>query len=787
MVEYTDKESLIKYILSAPRSGVNILLVNVNNQDNYRDIVSQYDTTSTIYLHNFSSSDNRPHKFQCYEKIKHTQRNTLVLGFSPEILTQDATNQDIIINELCKLEADKSAPPHTVVILFYKNATLLKRKISRDLRLDSKLILLEDQEIEERRWNQITFVSKSLVFHPKEQVEYGYEKYLAKLEQAPASQLIVQTQFCSAQIPRVPQIISCLHSSYEYLTKVKKLSKSIPEDALTDDEWATLLKRIDTKTVSEYLSKTYAGKRLSDLFLEFIDISNINNRWEIWLQMKNLQMQGVSGNDTTSFLYHVLTQNSSYQTLLPEYFLSLTKVNLTDEMFESWYDERKKGLANIHRHDQAFVGEQVSQHKYDLDHLIPYLTSNTLDEKRVILEWLSEKETLDTQTKTVLQRIYPELMQYLTTYDYTLNQDLYHNPELASDLTKYFEEYKINKVTNSLPDGFVQMVEQFANTSNGKHPYFSLPSRNSIIDSLERSENNYYCFIDNFGVEYLGYIISFCKLHNLSYSIQIAYADIPTKTENNKEFATVLPGCVKVDGLDEIKHEGGTETLDPNLKNVPYYIADELEWLERMFIDLKQKAATVNKVIIVTDHGSSRLAVLSQKLEKSSSIKVNSSSVHERYAQYLGEDCHSENYILSSNDFSAWTNYNRFSVQGAASWETHGGASIEEIVVPVITIYHDNLEYKVECLSPDIKLTPLSKEIIVNFGISRKCTDVLLKLDDRTYSCIPDGNAWATSIPRENLKDGSYVADVLVSGKKIGTVAFSIVAGMKKTNLLSRR
>jgi hypothetical protein len=131
-------------------------------------------------------------------------------------------------------------------------------------------------------------------------------------------------------------------------------------------------------------------------------------------------------------------------------------------------------------------------------------------------------------------------------------------------LTDYFNSYKKQKITNTLEKNFIEKVEELA-----KNPrvYNRLPSRSEILDGLDKNES-FLCWVDALGVEYLAFIEELAKKYDLSISIKIARAELPTITLINKKFFDTWQGeeKIKIEELDETKHKetGGYSYIKEN-------------------------------------------------------------------------------------------------------------------------------------------------------------------------------------------------------------------------------
>ena len=142
----------------------------------------------------------------------------------------------------------------------------------------------------------------------------------------------------------------------------------------------------------------------------------------------------------------------------------------------------------------------------------------------------------------------------------------------------------------------------------------------------------------------------------------------------------VLPGTKD---LDELKHH--SKDVDYTKCKEPIHLFMELEIIDKELSQIKGMldGHEFEKIIIISDHGASRLAVLNQS--ESEFFKL------ENHAEHSGRCCPADenpNIPESAyeNGYAVLANYDRFKGSRAANVEVHGGATLEETVVPIIEI-----------------------------------------------------------------------------------------------------
>ncbi len=183
----------------------------------------------------------------------------------------------------------------------------------------------------------------------------------------------------------------------------------------------------------------------------------------------------------------------------------------------------------------------------------------------------------------------------------------------------------------------------------------------------------------------MAYITELVRKKGLSMQVDITYSELPTITSINKGFYEKWAGPLKYkeEELDNIKHKdaGGFVYTDGS---APTHLYSELKVIERA-IDFAATELALHHCktfVIASDHGASRLAVLQKQEEKYET---------DTKGEHSGRCCKEFPeadlpYAIKENGYLVLADYGRFKKSRAANVEVHGGASLEEVLVPVITL-----------------------------------------------------------------------------------------------------
>ena len=375
-----------------------------------------------------------------------------------------------------------------------------------------------------------------------------------------------------------------------------------------------------------------------------------------------------------------------------------------------------------------------------------------------------DKETL----LSVLERVYPDLYAYLLPYRFK-----------NALLDSYFQDYKYQKVINKILPEFMEVVAQQAIDRDYNA---ILQPRSSVIEGIDCTQAQTY-FTDAMGVEYLGFIMSRCRELQLMAKVTVCRSELPSITSKNKEFWDVLNSdqrpIITFDKIDKIKHHG-EEGYDYSRadRKLPFHLIRELELIDELIEKIKVNLASgsYDKAILLSDHGASRLAVIH---ETENLIEMASQGQHSgRCCPKSDTDIKPDN-ATDAGDFWALANYDRFKGSRKANVEVHGGAALEEVVVPIIEISYLRSAVEVKLMPVDAPSTFSGvPEILVSFRkmaaiklfATQKLVDVSIEIDGQFYDAKAiDDNFYIVDAMPEIRRAKLYTVNVYACGNRVAS------------------
>lgn len=579
----------------------------------------------------------------------------------------------------------------------------------------------------------------------------GFKEMLMALENGKCGSVAITTGF------NLDNALFSVHRINNAYDGIKSLTNNFPitRSCGTDLQWADLLKDLElcNNSLNEVFTSHNISTSLESDFYERISGSD----YRYWLYF--IYLKYTAETQKNGYLRYVLENTSSFDKFVWNILNAIIDVPCADKQFFSFYAERKGLVKNFPESD---IADFVVNNRIKLSESIYRLTDTTRVEKEEIIAWISKNGHMPK-----IDSIYPLLALYLNTYFFKCSQ-------LDDLLTEYFEKYKRQKLLNHIDSEFINIVNEYAQT----RPYNRLPTRNEIIERIEK-QNTFLYWLDALGVEYLSLIEALAYKRDLALKVYIARAELPTITAVNRDFFDIWQGEKEKNGeLDDIKH-GEKSGYSFTKNDLPIHLAKELD----IIAAIMEKAATELKLrrckrfLIVSDHGSSRLAVLMRKEEK---YDTDTSGEHSGRCCKIFQP-YDLPFAAEENGYLVLADYGRFKGSRAASVEAHGGASLEEVVIPIIELYLKDESITVK-LVEEIVTVDFRNGIEITLFFDSPVINVSLVLAGKSYSASQlDSNHYMVKLS-ETKKAGDYSADVYAGDNFIDSILIKAQGKSGKVN-----
>ena len=582
------------------------------------------------------------------------------------------------------------------------------------------------------------------------------------------SELIVHTHYSSTLFKNAMMPVDTINGIFAILCRNHpEIKASLEQSWGTDAQWTSLSNILKEHGSLSAAIDTVLGStvNLSMLIDDVFDDLKSEKAWYLWLAMK------IFGVKENTYLSLAVKKSQSLNELIDLVYMMLLDYKHDDSNFVSLYKERKRIIEKLP--DNSVLTQEYCDHvgKYEKN-AIYYLTDLSYKEKRAFLFYLGKPEYSYTESeiRTVTEYAFHDLYVYLNgfKFDERNTPNPSNDTDLLSMLTDYFHDYKLQKVTNRIYPEFMEVVDNNA----VMRPFTKLLPRISIVNDIDRSDAQIH-FFDALGVEYLAFIIDRCKTYGLQFVIHVAHCELPSITSQNlefKKFFKLVPddnGELKLPGtkeLDELKHH--SKEFDYRKCKEPVHLFLELEIIDKELKQLKEMLINqeFKKIIIISDHGASRLSVIHQSECKMHTLECNGS--HSGRCCPTSSDPNISEGVYE-NGFAILANYDRFKGGRPANVEVHGGATLEETVVPIIELTLKPEKTDIYFVSKYIKFH--NKEIVsvvVHSNLMIAAPKLIIKgITNPAFSCEcscsgnVDTKHYKFDIP-EIKRSGKFTADL---------------------------
>ncbi len=739
------------------KDNVEPLIVDVQNKTDLDAIMLHYKLPQNVFLSasdsEFCKVDEFPIIANILERLTSENRNFFVSEISSffKLKGEKALEQEL--KELLSLGIAGHA-----VIFSFQCAEYLRALVEKDQRLDGRVCILDGTRSVQPR---LIFTETGISLTDSSAVIQGLRSIARAVEWAATEVLYVETHKNKDDYPFSLYSISDLKNPYEILCHLDGTTFRLEESYGSKEDWQYALTEFqEYPSWQQLISAKMGNINNLDIIIPAFRQKSSDKKW-VWLYFIGLKLLHVGNN---SYFTKVIEASSSASEFIHNLYRAILEVDPTDRAFEALYKHRKELLNAIGNPlDEVNNFCRIVQSK-EKDALY-YLTDNTIQEKELIFKLLYaySEDFKRAELLNLLELIYPDLRAYLKPYSF--------NNEL---LDKYFQDYKYQKVVNKVFPKFEEIVEEQAVSREYNR---ILQPRSSIIEKIDVTNAQTY-FIDAMGVEYLGYIMSKCRIRQLAAKVTVCRCELPSITSRNKEFwdalSTIQFPIITIDKIDKIKHHG-EEGYDYSRedKKLPIHLIRELELIDELLKKIQTKLSTgiYQKAILISDHGASRLAVIRER-ENLWAMASN--------GQHSGRCCPKDEIderpksATDADDFWVLANYDRFKGSRKANVEVHGGATLEEVVVPIIEILNRNTTIEIKVMPvdstatfvdiPEITVSYRKKAAIKIFS-TKKLTDVSVEIDGHTYKAKPiDDNFYVVEEMTEIRRAKIYSIDVYAGG-----------------------
>lgn len=747
-----------KYLSSESQSPI---IVDLPSAKDLSEFKTHYHVGKNRFVgsHKYAIKDNLPDIPKLLNDVSLLSGTTFLTGISVALKLKGAKETKRFLKNFISLEAQGK-----LILVTVQCADYLKFSDPRISAANRVLIVSSDTN---HPITTLLFISKNLK-NTCTVYSDGLDKMVEYYDQSADMECNVVTSKTKKDFPLSLIPIRELNSSFDSIVGIYSALSGIEEQWGTSEQWEylanTLIKRSNW---DDFLVSEYAGiPNLANCFHQYSSYSS-NKKWAHFVSLK---VCGVKNNE---YLSYVLGKTDRYENFIQNFYNFILDFDTTNKHFRNLYLERRNILKNVAEEGAASEFCKIVSGKNEK--ALGYLTDYTWSEKRMLLSVIAKYRDIYTidKVQALLTDVSPDLLAYLKKFRF--KEDIF---------THYFEMYKYCKIANYISDEMKEIVsEQAIKREYNKY----LVPRASIVSKLSK-ENALVYFTDAMGVEYLGYIQE--KLYELGLVGNIKYGlcNLPSITSKNKEFVGEFnlsnTPVRDIKAIDEIKHNG-VMSYNYETEKLPIHLYSELSEIQTLLkhVESDLLSGQYKRVYLISDHGASRLAVINEHENK---WEVSEKGKHSGRCCPKSDISEKPEQATEENDFWCLANYDRFRGGRKANVEVHGGATLEEVIVPIIEITRQPASLKCMIDSQSAIVTAsFKKNAVVRIYISEDFEDVKVLVEGQYYEAHKTENKYYYTVEMPDVKKaGMHTMDVYVNNS---IIAQNLLFEVKKEGINERK
>lgn len=582
----------------------------------------------------------------------------------------------------------------------YRMKSVLQTLPDHDPRKKDSVIFLETGEDSDYF---LTIIQNKLDVRILGSEIYGFRQYLQYWEQNPDKPLILHTGnaiYLEDHIffDRVRVIVD----AFDLLSYHFDLPKQFHKEEGSTENWIALLRLMEKADNFQNACclELHTDSFNTRLFSSWNCLSPFQ-WWILWLWTRTKSEQ--------SYVVQCAQSSHCVEKFVDNLYCNIIYL-LESPDFSVVYNERKQVLFEMRISPSYEFQEKERQ--LDNRDALRILTDSSEWERNRILERIRKISFgKHFEALSILYHSWPSLAYYLQNPDNDMTS------ALSESYRAYFAEYRWLKATDTLTFHFMEQVRQTA-ILKGSGVY-QMESRNKIVWDTYLKNDSAIFFVDGMGIEYLDYLLHILSpLKNAGFSITASagYCNLPSITETNKDFLTDRRIVASLTEFDMLKH--GTVQYPDTITRELEFLNSLREKIERCF------RHEIRRIILTSDHGASRPAVSVRKSEFDQKISLPDGYTAYKYGRYCDriEMADQLPTAIECDGKLIFADYTRFEQKGAPTNEIHGGASLEEWIVPVIVIerkqdVEDHKEYHLRVKTPFVRPDSFTKMVAVTLEI----------------------------------------------------------------------
>lgn len=721
------------------------IIVNVPDSRTLIYLIDHYEVGNNKFIHvgnpKYCKNDSLPQIEKIQNELANSNDVLFLEGLPPFLLLQGEDAVKNILRSLLDMQCGNK------LIILTSGCAKYLEKFDKRLYDSGRIYKINGDE---EPLPTLIFIAKNL---PKPEIHLDGINALPKMGrilEGGATEIYVVTNKSKGDYPNSIFEIHEYSSDYQVLVSADPDLCIIDEKIGSEENWKELRLVIERNgSWMKFVENEFGGLHNLALAMEGFKGFSLFKRWAYFLA---LRIHGVKSN---GYLSSVVLKVNTFDDFIDAIFCHILSYKPEDASFIALYKERRNVLIQMQEYSNQLTNFCKKIYTKG-GAALHYLTDLTIQEKERTIELIctyTDVLSFD-ELLPILERTYNDLWLYLQPFEF--------DNEL---LTNYFKLYKYSKLSNCILPELRIIVNQQAVERDYN---IWLKPRSIYIDKLPKdSTKETLFFVDALGVEFLAYIQNKCYNMGLAFQVDVARCDLPSITSVNKLFIDEFKkaGCNVRDirYLDNLKHDGQNR-YNYEQTRLPIHLVKELEIINEVISQIKTMDAD-EVAYVISDHGASRLAVINESETK---WEVSEKGKHSGRCCPMSDISEKPEFATEENGFWCLANYDRFKGGRKALVEVHGGATLEEVVVPLIRINKSQTTIKCEVMNDKPIPASFKTNAKMKLYIGVDSDKISISVNGYSYKVIKTNTPYQYEVVMSDIKkSGKYGFTVYLSGEII--------------------
>ena len=694
------------------------LFVNIENAEQKMELLDYYGVgdNTIVHISDFAKEDSLPNVMGVMDSIKRSEGNMFVFELTTYLKLISSTELRKTLQTLCNMSITKKA----VIVCFHCDE-ILKEMVRKDLRVAQRIVAA-DSSVDFIK-TQITFVAQEFALETDNVID-GVQFLPQAIENAIQPKIYIRTGKKAAIFSNGQYAIATLDTPLQILQSKFPEFGTFVYDEADKFYWRYLVKLSKNKNSFRSIIMAHFGNANDyEYALQEWYTYDDRTQWLLFIAMK------VFLDAKNQIIRDAIEASKRHTDVMRNVIRAILYYPHDGKNFAKIY-KQWKSLRNRLRVPDEEVADYCEFVDQKGKYALYYLSDLTKVEKEKAIKLIGtyQAEYDDGTLLEILRTNFDDFYNYVSPFYY--GNDL---------LDSYFSAYTMQKLRNVIYPEFEELV----NTEAEEQHFIELPTRAELVSNADKSNSILY-FVDALGVEFLNYILKKCTSKGLFADPKVGRCNLPSITSANKEFIDAFKTCGAevvdfIKKIDKDKHEAiGDYNFEKS--NYPIHLIDELAEIDNVIANIYTRLSSnkYSQAYIISDHGASRLAVI-----KKSVLPIESN----RTGTHGGRVCEDNSltkdlsHAIHEDGLCILAGYDRFDGSRPAAVETHGGATLEEVVVPVIKINLNNTIWEFKVVNADNKVMFSYKtQPVLIIWSKNELNNVSIKVNGKMYVGKPDAD-----------------------------------------------